>query len=129
MQYNTIQRKYASTFVRRKGSFPVCVCYGTCWICWISTCQFSYGPVWCIAVPNVALAAMPLSILTSQMRLQDKASQDNRANQMNPNSQAYAGSRGQPSTPGQNDDNRANQMNPNHAEYKGKSDKSKSSTK
>ena len=82
-----------------------------------------------IAVPNVALAALPLSILTSQMRLQDKASQDNRANQMNPNSQAYAGSRGQPSTPGQNDDNRANQMNPNHAEYKGESDKSKSSTK
>ena len=72
---------------------------------------------------------MPLSILTSQMRLQDKASQDKRANQMNPNSQAYAGSRGQPSTPGQNDDNRANQMNPNHAEYKGQSDKSKSSSK
>ncbi|DBA79417.1 TPA: hypothetical protein ACH3X2_000058 [Trebouxia sp. C0005] len=59
----------------------------------------------------------------------DKASQDNRANQMNPNSQAYAGSRGQPSTPSQNDNNRANQMNPNHAEYKGGSGGNKSSTK
>ena len=82
-----------------------------------------------IAVPNVALAALPPSNLTSQMRLQDKASQDNRANQKNPNSQAYAGSRGQPSTPSQNDDNRANQKNPNHAEYKGESDKTESSTK
>lgn len=51
--------------------------------------------------------------------VQDKASQDNRANQLNPNSQAYAGSRGQSSSPGQNDDNRANQLNPNNAEYKG----------
>lgn len=82
-----------------------------------------------IAVPNVALAALPFSKLTSQMPLQDKASQDNRAKQTNPNSQAYAGSRGQPSTPGQNDDNRANQLNPNHAEYKGESDRTKTSTK
>ncbi|DBA75394.1 TPA: hypothetical protein ACH3X1_010658 [Trebouxia sp. C0004] len=59
----------------------------------------------------------------------DKASRDNRAKQMNPNSQAYAGSRGQPSTPGQSNDNKANQLNPNHAEYKGESDRTKSSTK
>ena len=78
---------------------------------------------------NRRACSFPLTSLTSQMRLQDKASQDNRANQMNPNSQAYAGSRGQPSTPGHNDDNRANQMNPNHAETKGEGDKSKGSAK
>ncbi|KAL0039901.1 hypothetical protein WJX77_011228 [Trebouxia sp. C0004] len=95
----------AASGLRKKktGSFPVCVCCGTCQICWISTSHSEYGF--------------------------DKASRDNRAKQMNPNSQAYAGSRGQPSTPGQSNDNKANQLNPNHAEYKGESDRTKSSTK
>ena len=65
------------------------------------------------------------------MHLQDQASRDNRSNQMNPNNEAYATSRGHPSTAGQDDDNRANQLNPNHAEYKGSStsDGSKSTSK
>ena len=78
---------------------------------------------------NRRACSFSLASLTSQMRLQDKATQDNRANQLNPNSQAYAGFRGQPSTPGQDDNNRANQMNPNHAETKGESNRTKGSAK
>lgn len=56
----------------------------------------------------------------------DKAGNDNKSNQMNPNSQTYSSSRGGgsiPSTTAGMDkpsvDNRSNQMNPNHQASKG----------
>lgn len=53
----------------------------------------------------------------------DRAAQDNRANQCNPNhtttgqghDAAYGGDKSKPAM-----DNHANQMNPNNSEYKGK---------
>lgn len=57
----------------------------------------------------------------------EKAGQDNRANQLNPNNAAYNSSRGGGSIPSNTSgmdkaavDNRSNQMNPNNSASKGK---------